>query len=397
MKSEIIVPKKCKVGFNIRKDTYTKKLGYVIYHDGKVWRKQASWESWREKYISTEEYQTAKQKAFDDYVDYHTKQYNIYANMKPGDHGYNYYEQYRNQTLKQYLTVRGYGNIDTYNFHYNKQVDDPTVEPIEFENVAVEGFVLNKKAGGTKYDWNTRDTYCRVYDPRGFEIEITIPNLLYILENTNSIKGKGLEGKFIYGWDKKDLVLVPESSPEFKEMVSYTELQNLKISKKELVVGHMYLCSDNIIKTYMGEHHVRSWRKNLDKKLWFHYNHQYNKDGSFDTFSLPTLKKDMGVNEDFANLYDKLRKETSFIEKLDLIPYEGENTLKLIHDNGIEIYAKVNGTCQRLQITSQYTSGYWNRSEPNYYAFLGNKQYISISELKKDYKLWQLKQTATTN
>lgn len=45
MKSEIIVPKKCKVGFNIRKDTYTKKLGYVIYHDGKVWRKQASWES----------------------------------------------------------------------------------------------------------------------------------------------------------------------------------------------------------------------------------------------------------------------------------------------------------------------------------------------------------------
>ena len=38
MKSNIYIPKKIKVGFNEREDTYTGLLGYVIYHDGKVWR-----------------------------------------------------------------------------------------------------------------------------------------------------------------------------------------------------------------------------------------------------------------------------------------------------------------------------------------------------------------------
>ena len=50
MHSDIFIPKKIKVGFQNRDDTYTNKLAYVIYYDekGKL-RKQASWESWRDK------------------------------------------------------------------------------------------------------------------------------------------------------------------------------------------------------------------------------------------------------------------------------------------------------------------------------------------------------------
>ena len=47
--SKLYIPKKCKVGLQKRDDTYTKKLGYVIYHDGKIWRKETSWENWRHK------------------------------------------------------------------------------------------------------------------------------------------------------------------------------------------------------------------------------------------------------------------------------------------------------------------------------------------------------------
>ena len=83
---------------------------------------------------------------------------------------------------------------------------DDKIPNDEFENVPTEGFVLNKKAGDYSTGWDHRHAYCRVYDPRGFEFEITIENLLYILENANCIKGKGLEGEFIYGWDGKDLV-----------------------------------------------------------------------------------------------------------------------------------------------------------------------------------------------
>lgn len=38
MNDKIFIPKKCKVGFQPRTDTYTKKLGYVIYNDGKIWK-----------------------------------------------------------------------------------------------------------------------------------------------------------------------------------------------------------------------------------------------------------------------------------------------------------------------------------------------------------------------
>ena len=88
----------------------------------------------------------------------------------------------------------------------------------------LKGFVLNKKVGGDKYNWNPRQTYTRVYDPRGFEFEIDINNLLYILENTSCIKGKGLEGEFVYGWDGKDLVLLPVGTIDYKECKARTEI-----------------------------------------------------------------------------------------------------------------------------------------------------------------------------
>ena len=59
---------------------------------------------------------------------------------------------------------------------------DKNIPNNEYENVPTEGFVLNKKVGGYKSDWNFRQTYSRIYDPRGFEFEITIDNLLWILE-----------------------------------------------------------------------------------------------------------------------------------------------------------------------------------------------------------------------
>lgn len=177
MNTKLYIPTKCKAGFQERSDTYTKKLGYVIYFDNKIWRKEPSWEGWRDKKIDV----------------------------------------------------------------------------LEFDNIPTEGFVLNKKVGGTRYDWNVRDTKCRVFDPRGFEIEIDIPNLLYILENTSSIKGKGLEGNFIYAWDGKDLVLIPENAPEYKEMMNFTTIQSNKVSSKDLVVNGVYFTKKQEEYIYLGK------------------------------------------------------------------------------------------------------------------------------------------------
>ena len=124
---------------------------------------------------------------------------------------------------------------------------DEKIPNEEFDNVPTTGFVLNKKVGDYSSGWDHRQAYCRVYDPRNFEFEITIENLLYILENVNSIKGKGLEGEFVYGWDGKDLVLMPVESPDYKQISEYNKIvhNNESIKAKDLIIGVTYLTKDN--------------------------------------------------------------------------------------------------------------------------------------------------------
>jgi hypothetical protein len=132
---------------------------------------------------------------------------------------------------------------------------DDKIPDVEFDNIPFDGFVLNKKAGGYNSGWNHRQTYCRVYDPRDFEFEITIPNLLYVLENTNSIKGKGLEGQFVYGWDGKDLLLVPVDSPDYIDLQKQTDnLYQNKYNQDNLIIGATYLTCLNKKQMYVGRY-----------------------------------------------------------------------------------------------------------------------------------------------
>ena len=283
MKSKIFIPNKIKVGFDIRSDTYTGLLGYVIYHDGKVWRKEKSWENWRKKYVGNKEKEAIVEK--------HNR----------------YYKDHPEGIVKSFDELPYYakGNV----------CDDKRVIPQEFNNQPIEGFVLNKKAGGVENSyssWNPRLSYCRVYDPRGFEIEITIPNLLYILENTNSIKGKGLEGKFVYGWDGTDLVLIPECAPEYKEMIEFTLLQDKKISKKDLEPGYKYLTKDKAIVTYLGYHdaysigyifYSQSFYICDGKKHWFSGGSSFTARSDF-----KFLKEKLDFDPDYPFLLDKVEK-----------------------------------------------------------------------------------------
>ena len=155
---------------------------------------------------------------------------------------------------------------------------DENISTDTFDNVPTSGFVLNKKVGDTCSHWNFRQAYCRIYDPRGFEFEITIENLLYILENTNSIVGKGLEGDFVYGWDGKDLVLLPTNSSDYKEIQEYNNLMfsETNITPKDLVIGQTYRGKDNTLYLYLGKYDTYSSiydynevPKSKGKHFWF--------------------------------------------------------------------------------------------------------------------------------
>jgi hypothetical protein len=153
---------------------------------------------------------------------------------------------------------------------------DHKIDPLELDNKPTDGFVLNKGVGGAResYGWNARNEYIRVYDPRGFEFEISVANLLFILQETTCSPGKGLEGKFVYAWDKDKLVLLPVSSQDYKSCVEYTELQSKKISVKDIKFGEIYQDKKQRKMLYLGKFECFNNRKSKTKQgLKYHVFH----------------------------------------------------------------------------------------------------------------------------
>lgn len=136
---------------------------------------------------------------------------------------------------------------------WNSWIDEK-IDTIELDNVPTEGFVLNKGVGGQRqsYGWNARNEYIRVYDPRDFEFEISVANLLFILRECDCSRGKGLEGKFIYSWDGTELVLLPINSLEYKNSLEFTELKDKKVRAKDLIEGATYITKKQKELTYIG-------------------------------------------------------------------------------------------------------------------------------------------------
>jgi hypothetical protein len=136
---------------------------------------------------------------------------------------------------------------------------DKKIPADDFENKPIEGFVLNKGVGGTResYGWNARNEYIRVYDPRGFEFEISVANLLFILQEATSTRGKGLEGEFVYSWDGKELVLLPVDCNDYKECVNFTGMQSKKMDAKNMVPGCIYKFKDMQTGIYLGRHNFK--------------------------------------------------------------------------------------------------------------------------------------------
>lgn len=137
---------------------------------------------------------------------------------------------------------------------------DKSIDVETYENKPMEGFVLNKRAGGYKSGWNFRQTKCRVYDPRGFEIEISVENLLYILQECTSSKGKGLEGEFVYAWSGPDLILLPVNCEDYQASMNLKNKQE-KITLKDLKPSAAYKGKESDYLIYIGKMDWYVWQQ----------------------------------------------------------------------------------------------------------------------------------------
>lgn len=194
------------------------------------------------------------------------------------------------------------------------------MDTLECDNKPTEGFVLNKRVGGYKSGWNFRQTKCRVYDPRGFEVEISLENLLFILQECTSTKGKGLEGEFVYAWQGPELILLPICSEDYKLSTDLRDRQE-KIMVKDLKLGAAYKSNDSSYIIYIGKMEWYIWDRKEDE---IGSNQRYRYDSSN------------------SRVYDKIRlvKMSTFVdvENRKFIGYKTTNKIDyLIEENAISL------------------------------------------------------------
>lgn len=275
---------------------------------------------------------------------------------------------------------------------------DKKIPAQEFDNVPTEGFVLNKKAGGYNSGWNNRATYCRVFDPRGFEFEISIQNLLFILQETSSNKGKGLEGEFVYSWDGKDIVLLPVGSQEYNLSTEFTSLQANKISARDLKQGCSYLTKDMKNLTYLGRFMYYQTTSTYNYQTGYKYVTSgkkqhifYTEDGDFiplkSMTKLAKLNSDIEVS-DYAEIMDKFNKtkHSTTVESIIGEEMPNINVPRKLRDSYYSSRKLLSGfykvdenKYQKLDINAVSPSGYYDNSIKGYSVTDGG-----LYEIKND-------------
>ena len=287
---------------------------------------------------------------------------------------------------------------------------DKKIEPQDFDNVPTSGFVLNKDAGGTRgHSWEQRQTYCRVYDPRGFEFEITIPNLLFILQECDSSKGKGLEGEFVYSWEGKDIVLLPVSADEYQQSVDFTKLQDEKIKAKDLIEGAIYLNNRMEKYIYLGRYQFSEKtqydvkNKLSEKKQFIFYPVDDCNKGYYSPYkvlsSVTSMKK--LVSETVVDNYSTLLQElvdSPHVSKymcdvLDKIPAKVLEEIFNARWYGVEVYTALNNEKVRIicidnkwyEQHQKLVNSHWYGDKGRYEFVTEGQIEVTEQQIKQDY------------
>lgn len=115
---------------------------------------------------------------------------------------------------------------------------NPDIPYVDYDNTPTTGFVLNKGVQRDGY-WGSGRSVIRIHDPREFEFEISVPNLLGVLMHSDCMK-REIQDPCVFAWYGTELVLLPTNSVEYQQSIEYTKLQSKKVSAKDLKVGYTY-------------------------------------------------------------------------------------------------------------------------------------------------------------
>ena len=97
----------------------------------------------------------------------------------------------------------------------------------------------------------------RVRDPRGFVVEISMANLIYLIGNTTLINGI-VQDPCVWGKDNDGNILIPVDSDEYKELINQPESENPAklVNIKHIKKGDLCLLKDGDEMVYCGRYTI---------------------------------------------------------------------------------------------------------------------------------------------
>lgn len=153
-----------------------------------------------------------------------------------------------------------------------------------FDNVPVEGFILSHSVSR----WSTSNKWFEITDPRGFRIQIAADNLVQVLQHGAIRKGK-FTGKYVYGREGANNVLLPINSEIYKQAFEHTgDLKAPRVSLRDLDIGDEVILlhggdrrtvvyagryyhattSYDLPKGYRNPHHSWDERRQAEPRTW---------------------------------------------------------------------------------------------------------------------------------
>ena len=158
---------------------------------------------------------------------------------------------------KGFITYKELGNKSDKLFNQSKfdSFIDNEKDNIKINNVPMNGFVINKKMTH-EHNYFGQYSTILVYHPDGFEFEISLSNLMTIMEYSD-INAQEIKQKCVLGWYKSYPVLMPISCPLYNEAQEQNaELLEIKDMSKDLVIGRKYYSKTEKNLIYIGRENI---------------------------------------------------------------------------------------------------------------------------------------------
>lgn len=123
------------------------------------------------------------------------------------------------------------------------------LQPTIVDNKPMIGFRISRSL--RRLGYGSQNTYIRIEDPRGFELEITVSNLIMLTDN-NLIENGEILRECVWGRDGNENVLLPINSEPYLQATANTERQKSAVSSRQVKPGDTVLLKNGLQGIYMG-------------------------------------------------------------------------------------------------------------------------------------------------